>query len=598
MASSSKPTSFILPDLVSHCPFPLTYHPDGDTVAQQSVEWLDTNCPDLSPKGRRALRGLQAGELTAFCYNTTTPERLRVVSDFMNYLFHLDNISDGMMTRETDVLSDVVMNALWFSDRYVPTTAKGKEQPAEEVNPGKLARDFWARCIVDAGPGVQERFKETLGLFFEAVNIQAKARDADVIPDLESYIDVRRDTSGCKPCWALIEYALDIDLPDFVIEHPVIQNLNRWTNDLVTWSNDIFSYNVEQARGDTHNMIVILMKSQNLSLQEAVDFVGDLCEQTIIGFIEDRKRIPPWSPDIDLMVERYVEGLQNWIVGPFTRTTIFRSSPLIRRQFARPVLAASTLYHKRTIASAVSNRPGSQTLEHAALNIREEVGNSAADLAKIIAGANIRDEPLLPEGTTSFASGLPYMAASGITVYLAHSAGMAASGLDTTLDPGVALTLLDQALNIQVTYGAVMLSFLGALHWGMEFAGYGGQKGYPRLILGSVPVLFAWPTLALQPMVALVWQWFGFTALWYADAKVTALGWRTSYYGPVAGHGFLSRDLDLLREERRKHLPQRSGFIPGEIEAAPAGENVDHYVRIHHRNHDHPSGQEAESVSH
>lgn len=53
------------------------------------------------------------------------------------------------------------------------------------------------------------------------------------------------------------------------------------------------------------------------------------------------------------------------------------------------------------------------------------------------------------------------MGASGVTVYLAHSAGMAASGLDTTLDPGVALTLLDQALNIQVTYGAVMLSFLG-----------------------------------------------------------------------------------------------------------------------------------------
>lgn len=39
-------------------------------------------------------------------------------------------------------------------------------------------------------------FKETLALFFEAVAIQARARDSDVIPDLESYIDVRRDTSG------------------------------------------------------------------------------------------------------------------------------------------------------------------------------------------------------------------------------------------------------------------------------------------------------------------------------------------------------------------------------------------------------------------
>ena len=32
-------------------------------------------------------------------------------------------------------------------------------------------------------------------------------------------------------------YALDIDLPDFVVEHPVIQALNQGANDLVTWSN-------------------------------------------------------------------------------------------------------------------------------------------------------------------------------------------------------------------------------------------------------------------------------------------------------------------------------------------------------------------------
>ena len=55
---------------------------------------------------------------------------------------------------------------------------------------------FWGRCIPNCGPGAQSRFKETLELFFEAVNIQANARDQGVVPDLESYIDVRRDTSG------------------------------------------------------------------------------------------------------------------------------------------------------------------------------------------------------------------------------------------------------------------------------------------------------------------------------------------------------------------------------------------------------------------
>lgn len=109
------------------------------------------------------------------------------------------------------------------------------------------------------------------------------------------FIQLRRDTSGCKPVFDLIEYSMDIDLPDFVIDNPFIMALNEGANDLVTvrpvcalhfqftirltllypqWSNvsfsstrrlgmsdadpdraqDIFSYNVEQSRGDTHNV--------------------------------------------------------------------------------------------------------------------------------------------------------------------------------------------------------------------------------------------------------------------------------------------------------------------------------------------------------
>ncbi|KAJ7080410.1 terpenoid synthase [Mycena belliarum] len=317
-SSEASPKFFILPDLFSDCPFPLIYHRDGDVVAQESVDWLDSGCSELSPKGRKALHGLKAGELTAYCYYTAPPERLRIISDFMNYLFHLDNISDGMMTRDTEVLSDAVMNALWYSDSYKPTSAMNKEQPAQELNAAKLARDFWARCIQGAGPGTQARFKETMQLFFEAVKTQTWQRDTEVILNLEEYIELRRDTSGCKPCWALIEYAMDIDLPDFVADNPVIMALNQSANDLVTWSNvpqDIFSYNVEQSRGDTHNMIIILMTVDGHSLQSAMDYVGGLCRMTIQKFQEDRACVPSWGPEVDAMVERYVLGLEAWIVG-------------------------------------------------------------------------------------------------------------------------------------------------------------------------------------------------------------------------------------------------------------------------------------------
>ena len=74
-------------------------------------------------------------------------------------------------------------------------------------------------------------------LFFKAITTQARGRATGVIPNLDDFIVERRDTSGCRACWALIEYAGGLDLSDEVMEHPIIRSLEEATNDLVSWSN-------------------------------------------------------------------------------------------------------------------------------------------------------------------------------------------------------------------------------------------------------------------------------------------------------------------------------------------------------------------------
>lgn len=110
--------------------------------------------------------------------------------------------------------------------------------------------------MLTASPGAQRRFIETMALFFDSVEQQARDRDSGAIPDLESYIALRRDTSGCKPCWALLECnpsrflcpsapfdrdtsldAYNLHLPDEVMEHQLIASIEEAANDLVTWSN-------------------------------------------------------------------------------------------------------------------------------------------------------------------------------------------------------------------------------------------------------------------------------------------------------------------------------------------------------------------------
>lgn len=73
---------------------------------------------------------------------------------------------------------------------------------------------------------------------------------------------------------------------------------------------------------------------------------------------------------------------------------------------AKPSTSIALHYPKQTqiivrsIASQVSGRPGSQTVEHAATNIKEELSNSSADLAKSIAGGNYFSDAVEPTQQT------------------------------------------------------------------------------------------------------------------------------------------------------------------------------------------------------
>jgi hypothetical protein len=57
------------------------------------------------------------------------------------------------------------------------------------------------------------------------------------------------------------------------------------------------------------------------------------------------------------------------------------------------------------------------------------------------------------------------------------------------------------ALFALAAYGMVILSFLGAVHWGLALAAPAEEARYaaPRLGLGVVPALIAWAALLLPP---------------------------------------------------------------------------------------------------
>ena len=105
------PTKIVIPDLVSHCTFNLRKSRYHKMLSIETKRWLFRG-DSLDERAQRAFHGLKAGQLTAMCYPNAGYPQMRVSSDFLNWLFHLDNLSDDMDNRSITEVANVVMNSL------------------------------------------------------------------------------------------------------------------------------------------------------------------------------------------------------------------------------------------------------------------------------------------------------------------------------------------------------------------------------------------------------------------------------------------------------------------------------------------------------
>ena len=72
-------------------------------------------------------------------------------------------------------------------------------------------------------------------------------------------------------------------------------------------------------------------------------------------------------------------------------------------------------------------------------------------------------------------------------------------------------------------YGAVILSFLGGVHWGLVLAGRPAKSG-GMLAVGVLPSLAGWATLLMPLETAIAVQVGGFGGLWLYEHRVLGPG--------------------------------------------------------------------------
>ena len=95
-------------------------------------------------------------------------------------------------------------------------------------------------------------------------------------------------------------------------------------------------------------------------------------------------------------------------------------------------------------------------------------------------------------------------------------------------------TLTTGALTLQFGYAAVILSFLGGVHWGRALAGDACKPTWPRLLWAVTPSLLGWGLLLLRDPAMIA---FGFAVAFgmafVVDLKAVRVGMFPPWYGTL-----------------------------------------------------------------
>ncbi|KAG8979837.1 hypothetical protein FRB94_010944 [Tulasnella sp. JGI-2019a] len=309
-ASGSKLCQFVLPDIIAYFPFPLRQSPFYEAASAESDAWFESY--DIH-RGQAALDDFRRARFGLVCSRiysqSNTHAQLRNCCDFMSWLFAFDDLTDDGGLRQN---IEGMRKAAYVSMQALrnPKTFR------TEFKVGETLRSFWERVCERASEGTQRRFVDTCQMYIDAIYQQVINRKCDQIPSIEEFIELRRDTSAVKLCHALTEYSMDLDLPDVVFEDPIIQSLQEGANDILTWANDLYSFNKEQANGDTQNLVVVVMHELNVDIQGAMDYVGNLIKVRIDQYVKEKHLVKSFgSPEVDGQVSQYLDGLNDSVIG-------------------------------------------------------------------------------------------------------------------------------------------------------------------------------------------------------------------------------------------------------------------------------------------
>ncbi|MDB4988864.1 MAG: Terpene synthase family, metal binding domain [Myxococcaceae bacterium] len=290
--------------LALFCPFKSGINPHADAVQAESVEWACRLGLVESDAQRAKLRQSQIARLEALVFHAASREVLQVAANWTTLFCLLDDHVEREALGPLDMAAYLTRVLAGF---------RGLAAPLDDA----LSRAFFdLRCslLALAGGAWVERFGVQLEALFCSYIWEEINREKGLRPSQQTYRKMRVDTIGLRPQFLFGELAADVELPSELRTRPELVALEEITSRAVGWANDIFTCDKELHDGEVHNLVLVLMDEERLSLAEARCRVAAAHDEEVRNFLSIEARLPDLGAANEA-VRSYVLMLRCWIRG-------------------------------------------------------------------------------------------------------------------------------------------------------------------------------------------------------------------------------------------------------------------------------------------
>jgi hypothetical protein len=160
------------------------------------------------------------------------------------------------------------------------------------------------------------RMAENLAHYLTVSTLSMDSLCVDGEVNLDRFVQLRLLASGMFACISVIEFAQGIFLPDYVLNHPVIEQMRYDCAFYGAILNDIFSFHKEWQAGNHFNLIALLIDTRGLSLEDAVHQAVMMLNEKAADFIALERQVPRSGNEAaNRMLGKYIQGMRDHFIA-------------------------------------------------------------------------------------------------------------------------------------------------------------------------------------------------------------------------------------------------------------------------------------------